>query len=397
MEITSCGGCGSNLLRSVLSLRPTALADRFMETASEAKVLKKYPLDLLRCEACDLVQLGYHVPDAELYGGDYAFFTGSSPALKQHFADYAKFIKESLMNFAANGVVEIACNDGTLLEHFKHVPHLGIDPAGPATEAAIRKGLNVTTAPFSAELARTVVQIRGQAGLVIANNVLAHVKDPHDFIEGVSILIGDTGLFVGEVQYLPDLLAGNNFDLVYHEHRYFYSLRTLMDLFRRHGMTVAWVRHQSTQGGSIRFTARKGLGRSPLAGKRIMAGERSVHSGLLDLQSRVNYLIQAIDHSIGQLSGDQLVGYGASAKSCTLLHQLRSLPESIVDVTPYKIGKYAPGTGIVIVDSVLGDKLGQVNYLNLIGNYAGATLRREAASLARGNRFLFPLPYPMVV
>lgn len=404
MEIMSCGGCGSRNLSRVLKLRSTPVADRFMETKHEAVSLPKYPLGLLKCEACTLVQLSYHVPDDELYGSDYAFFTGSSPALVKHFADYAAELKNRFQDEIRRGVIEIASNDGTLLQHFKLYRHLGIDPAGPATYAARAKGLVVYQEPFTANTARNLdPAVRG--GLVIANNVLAHVRNPHDIVEGIKTLIGDTGVFVGEFQYLPDLLLGNNFDLVYHEHRYFYSLDSLAGIFAQHGMAITRARHVPTQGGSLRITAKSAKGFQPLRheGKLVRAAEWAIPHALEGFQGRVNHLIEAIDATLDRRDPKRpLVGYGASAKSCTLLHQLRTVPESIVDVTPYKVGRFSPGLALPIVhpenphfEDVVCE--GTVDYLSLIGNYAGATLRRETSQLQLGNRFVFPLPYPVVI
>jgi SAM-dependent methyltransferase len=368
------------------------LADRFPATAGEPE--DHYPLQLAVCTSCWLVQLTEIVPDGLLYGEDYAFFTGSSPSAVEYFRQYASWVND---RFDLDGkfLVEVACNDGTLLTRFG-CRTLGVEPAGGPAASARAKGLRVVHEPFGLDVAKRIVTTHGHADLIIANNVAAHVSDLLDFFAGIWHLMAPGGAAVIEVQYLADLLAGNQFDHVYHEHRYYFTADSLSRVAARYGVVVRSVTRTPAQGGSIRVVLDRGDSDS--------APDEPVWlrqpSTFLSLQGRAEHirtrLLALLDEQV--VVGRKVAGYAASAKSATLLNFCDIGPDRldhIVDTTPHKIGRYAPGSKIPVCGP--GERPEPDVYLLLAWNYLPGVLRREAAYTAAGGRFLVPLPMPVLL
>jgi hypothetical protein len=392
MRRDSCGGCGASDLQPFLDLGDSPLADRFPATVDEPE--DRYPLQLAVCTSCWLVQLTEVVPDGLLYGEDYAFFTGSSPSAVAYFADYAAQLKQQLGLDAGKFLVEIACNDGTMLtEHDCRT--LGVEPADGPAAVARAKGLAVMHEPFGLETARRIVTDYGGVDVVVANNVTAHVSDLHDFFAGIEHLLADDGVAVIEVQYLADLLTGGQFDHVYHEHRYYFTADSLARVAARHGLFVRSVTPTPAQGGSIRVTFGRG---EPISlSEPVWLRQPST---FLSLQGRVEHirtrLLDLLDEQIA--AGRKVAGYAASAKSATLLNFCGIGPDRldhIVDTTPHKIGRYAPGSKIPVCGP--GERPEPDVYLLLAWNYLPGVLRRESAYMAAGGRFLVPLPMPVLL
>ena len=371
------------------------MADRFPETSGEPE--DRYPLGLAACTSCWLAQLTEIVPDGLLYGEDYAFFTGSSPSAVTYFIDYAAQLTRRFDLDDSKFLVEVACNDGTMLAEFE-CRTLGVEPASGPAVVARAKGLSVVNEPFGLDVARRIVANYGTADVVVANNVAAHVADLDDFFAGMAALVAPDGVAVVEVQYLADLLTGNQFDHVYHEHRYYFSAASLSAIMAKHGLRVRTVEHTPAQGGSIRVAA------TPAAsGRQWMASEppwlRQV-STYLGFQGRVDYLrarlLEMLDAEIA--AGRKIAGYAASAKSATLLNFCGLGPDRIdhiVDTTPSKIGRFAPGSKIPVVGP--GERPEPDVYICLAWNYVSGILRRERDFLDAGGHFIVPIPYPTLI
>jgi SAM-dependent methyltransferase len=384
MRRTECGGCGDNLVL-VLDLGASPLADKFPANADTAETY--YPLELMVCPSCWLVQLGEVVSSDELFGSDYAFYTSASPSLREYFAEVAALLLADLK--PDSRVVEIACNDGTLLNHFAAAGHrtYGIDPAAPA--ALARERHPVAMVPFTAQLAAEV----GQADLALAFNVAAHVADPHDFLRGVRALLADDGIAVVEFQNLADLVTGCQVDHVYHEHRYFYSAQTFSRLAAQHGLVAKSYTRTPAQGGSLRVTLvpEKPEHLPPVALHWL--SKFSTYSSLQPRADRMKDLLLAILDDCGEAT---VAGYGATAKSATLLNWCGIDTRQVAwveDVTPAKIGRFTPGTKIPI--RAPGERPDY--YLVLAWNYLGGIVRREQAYLAGGGRLIVPGPVPCVL
>ncbi len=411
--VTRCGACRADAeLLPFLDLGKTPLANRFPATSTERETW--YPLQLARCKNCGLVQQAEVVPDEEIYGDDYGFWSGGSLAQRE----YHRRSADLLMARHAGGLnshqgrrftVEVACNDGSMLRHLRDagVPCLGVDPSGPA-RAARDAGLPVLVEPFTARLARRVREEHGPAGLVVAYNALAHVADLPDVLDGVRELLADDGVAVVEVQYLPDLLTGNMYDQVYHEHRYFWSLSTFRRAAETHGLYVLDAELIELQGGGMRVTLSTGPTKGGANVQRILRTEQWLRwdSAYEGVQGRVDRARQhLLDLFYRELAlGRTVYGYTAAAKATTILNFCGIGPDVmpfVVDSTPYKQGRHVPGTRIPIVAPLAADlefpDESRTTRLLLAPNYLGRLMRDHCAYLQAGGRWLVPIPTPMVI
>ena len=419
MQRTTCGGCGSGRLEVFLDLGKTPLADRF--PASPDEVEDTWPLQVAVCTACWLAQLTEVVPDVILWA-DYGFYSGASPSKVAYHADYARWAIEEFGWQAGRLVVEIGCNDGDLLRHFAQagLPVLGVDPAEGPAEVATDRGIRMVVDRFGRGVADAIREGCGPAGLVLANHVAAHVADLDDFLGGIGALLGRDGVAVLEVQYLGDLLAGNQYDHVYHEHRFFFSVGSLSRLLSRHGLLVDRVIRIPAQGGSIRVVCRPTHpGERPPPRRPAEQALEDTLASYQAMQPRVDYLRDVLVDMLEaqQRAGRRLAGYGATAKSTTLLNWCGIGPdmlEYVEDLTPYKWGRFTPGTHIPIIappqdvrtPTTLGGRSATVitkdrpppdTYLLLAWNYLPGILQRERAFLEHGGGMLVPIPVPVLL
>lgn len=385
MKRTACGGCGNENLEVFLDLGSSPRADAFPAAPGPED---RYPLQLGVCRACWLVQLMEIVPAGDLYGAGYAFYASSSPDLVEYDKAFAGWV---LSRWPDHQVVEIACNDGCLLRHFP--AGVGVEPAAGPARAARQLGLHVVDEPFTRALAANLDTAVPGPRVVIAKNVLAHVDDLDDMVAGVALLIRHGGVAVIEVQALDDLLAYNQFDHVYHEHRFYLSPSTLRSVLHRHGLAVVVEMRTPAQGGSIRVVAmRRQTSGAPAdwtCGMDAYAGVQGradhLRRSLLDLLARE------------RAEGRNVAGYAASAKSATLLNWCgigTNMLDYIVDTTPHKIGRVTPGTHIPVVAPGGPDPH---TFLMLARNYLGGALRRESAFTLSGGRWIVPIPQPVVI
>jgi len=391
---TSCSACGHVELDTFLDLGDSPIADAY--TASGSDPSPRYPLEVAVCAKCRLVQL-LEVVDADvLFGTGYSFYSSASAPLSAYHAAYARDLRAVHPHLVRQGVVEVGCNDGDLLRHFSDVEHRGVDPSNGPTSLARARGLDVETRPFGLAAAHELRDRRGRQGIVIANHVLAHVADVADVLAGIRALLQDDGRALIEVQYLPDLLVNNAFDLVYHEHRNFFCLSSLEQAAGRHGLHVVEAKLTDRQGGSLRAT----LALRPQQNAKVDAiraseawlNNFSAYEGMQGRAERIRARLW--DLIATELSaGRTIAGYGAPAKATTLLAwcglDVDTLP-FVIDTTAAKQGRHIPGTGIPIVNP--DDAPMVETYLTLAWNY-----QRQIARNNPGHRWIVPIPAPVVL
>jgi len=406
-----CRACGSPHLSKFIDLGSTPLADKFSEKSDTPE--DKFPLRVFFCHDCGLVQMLDVVNDDVLFGNDYAFVTHASPSAIEHFKEYAKDVSirlnksHSPFNPNAGLIVDIASNDGVLLQAFKDCYFnnvLGIEPVTYIADEATKNGIETWPKFFNKQVAEEIVAAKGKAVLVTANNVVAHVDHLIDFMEGIRSLLTADGMAVLEMQYLPNLLFKNEFDNIYHEHRSFFSLTPLVTLLKKVGLEIFDVEEVDSQGGSIRvFVGCSGVITRQESVDKMLATEKEL--GLLDFetykgfQARVNQIKVTLNETLSKLKakGKHIAGYGACAKSCTLLNycDVAKYLDYIEDKTDYKIGKFAPGSRLPVIKK--NDRTPPDYYLLLIWNYLEGVLKREAEYLAKGGHFVIPIPNPTIV
>lgn len=381
---THCANC-EHELRQILDLGMSPLADKFPVTTQQPE--QYFPLRLMYCSECRLVQLGDVVPDAILWS-DYGFFSSTSPALVKYHEDVARLLAS---RYPADGLtVEIACNDGSLLKRLPGARKVGIDAAKGPVEVGTEAGLDIHYGFFGATTAQELVDKYGYADLIVAQNVVAHVANLKDFFEGLKILLDDEGVAVIEFQALEDLLLGNQFDHIYHEHRFFFSAASFWNVASAAGFDVTMIERVPMQGGSLRATLKKGGGRLRMVPDEFITDPLS----LMTMQSRAWYLRDRFNQLLTQeLHNGTVAGYAASAKSTTLLNWCGVTSDQIqfiVDTTPHKIGRFSPGTKIPIVAP--GERPDPDTYVLLVHNYL-SRIRKESFQ----GRWLVPIPQPVII
>ncbi len=359
-----CRHCNAELNLPLIDLGSAPPSNAYLNEQTIRMPEKWFPLRVLVCTECWLVQTEDYAGAEELFSADYAYFSSFSTSWLQHAQNY---VAEMISRFNLNStsfVVEIAANDGYLLQYFKskHIPCLGIEPTASTAAAARTKGIEVIEDFFGTQLAESLVSQGKQADLTAANNVLAHVPDINDFVSGFTLLLKPTGVATFEFPHLLKLVAENQFDTIYHEHFSYLSLTSVNMCFAKNGLNIFDVEELSTHGGSLRvFAQRLDSGNHPVSSriKDILTNEaaagittREFYAGFQEKADRVkddfiNFLISA------KHSGKRVVAYGAAAKGNTLINYAGIRPDLIpcvVDRNPAKQGKYLPGSRIPIVD-----------------------------------------------
>jgi SAM-dependent methyltransferase len=358
-----CRFCQHKLHHEFIDLGATPPSNSFLtkDQLNEPEVF--YPLKLYVCENCFLVQVDEYKKSAEIFNQNYAYFSSFSTSWLEHAQKYVGMITEKLELTSKAYVIEIASNDGYLLQYFKEkqIPCLGIEPSANTAKAAREKGIETLEAFFGVDLAQRLFQQGKTANLIIGNNVLAHVPDINDFVAGLKIVLKNDGVVTMEFPHLMRLVEENQFDTIYHEHFSYFSFHTVRHIFANHGLTVFDVEEIPTHGGSLRIYAGHHEDNSkPLT--KAVAGllEKETLSGILKLDYYQNIQQKAdkvkyelLEFLIEQkMRGRKVVAYGAAAKGNTLLNYCgvkRDLIEFVVDASPHKQRNFLPGSHIPVV------------------------------------------------
>ena len=405
----SCRVCDGERLTRFLSLGPMPLANAFLASPEEFAAEKKYPLDVYFCEDCGLVQLCDVISPSVLFQ-NYIYVKATSETVAAHNEQYARTVRELLDLRAEDLVVEVASNDGSLLHCFQPfgVRTLGVEPAANIADLAREASVETVTRFFDAKLADELRDEHGAARAVIANNVLAHVDDPRDFLTGCQRLLADDGVVLIEVPYLQDLVEQLEFDTIYHEHLCYFSAAALLRLFAAAELSVFRIDRIPLHGGSLRVYAAPRQRRPDHAEDvaRYIAAENG--EGLNELETyqrfarRVDDCRSRLRELLGKLhvDGRTIAGYGAPAKGTTLLNYCGVTNDVLaytVDRSSLKVGLYTPGVHVPVLPvETLLDR--QPDHLLILAwNFADEIMRQQREYQSRGGRFVLPLPEPRIV
>ena len=405
----ACRICGSKNLTKWLDLGQHALANSFPKSADEFVAEKKYPLAAYFCHDCNLSQLLDVVDKDELYR-DYVYFTSGIVSLlissglsrDNHFYKYAEDIMERFME-RNDLIVEVASNDGVVLKVFQDLGFrvLGVDPAINIAEVANRGGIETLPEYFTPEIAEIISNKHGQAKVIMANNVVAHIDDHPGLAGAVAKLLAPDGVFVFEAPYLIDMFDNLSFDTIYHEHLSFLSIRPLVKLFEKFGLEFFDIQIQPVQGKSLRgFVGHKDAHAimpsvQGLIDAEISRGLDNVDA-YLELARRVEIQKEKLLSILKDLKaqGKKIAGYGASAKGNTMLQFCGIGPEIldyVLDDLPLKQHRFTPGRHIPTVDRAYVSSHRPDYFLLLAWNYADNVLNKEKDFRDQGGKFIIPV------
>jgi SAM-dependent methyltransferase len=357
-----CRFCGARLRHSFVDLGMSPLCQTHIAPEQLNQMEPFYPLHAYVCHECFLVQLDEYVAPTEIFS-DYAYFSSYADSWVEHARRYCDAMAERFALGTSSRVVEIASNDGYLLQHFvrKGVSVLGIEPAANVAEVARQKGIPTMVRFFGQESAHAIAQETGKADLLLGNNVLAHVPKLNDFVAGMKVLLKPQGVITMEFPHLYRLMERNQFDTIYHEHFSYFSFHTVETVFAAHGLTLFDVEELETHGGSLRIFARHAeYGEWPVTPRVQELRQREIDAGFTRLETYFAFAEQVretkrsiLEFLIGaKRAQKRIVGYGAPGKGNTLLNYCGIRQDFIdytVDRSPYKQGKYTPGTRIPIL------------------------------------------------
>ena len=358
-----CRHCNNELINELINLGCSPPSNAYLENISFKDVEKKYLLRIMICKSCFLVQTEDFVKEDEMFSENYAYFSSYSKSWLDHSSNYVESIIKMLSLNKNSTVVEIAANDGYLLQFMmdRCIPCYGIEPTHSTAEVARRKGIDIVESFFSAELARGLAVKKGKADLIIANNVLAHVPNINNFVEGVSTLLKEDGVVTFEFPYILNLIKHVLFDTMYHEHYSYLSLTVVNRIFNENGLKVFKVENLSTHGGSLRVYAQQSdsdlyfqdrsvdeiLHNEKLLGVCSLEFYAGFHNKAEKIKNNfIEFLLQANNNNM------RVAAYGAAAKGNTLMNYSEvsgDLIEYVADKNTSKQGMFMPGSHIPIV------------------------------------------------
>lgn len=411
MTATLCRACGAKLDHRFCDLGLSPISNAFIKPGEEQFGEMFYPLAAYVCDHCWLVQLSDSPKSDAHFHDDYVYFSSFSESWLQHARQYVAATIERFGLDARSQVMEIASNDGYLLQYFVQagIPCLGIEPTANTAQAARQRGVPTREAFFGKGTAQQLAGEGVATDLLIGNNVLAHVPDINDFVAGMPTVLKPNGVVTLEFPHLARLIAGNQFDTIYHEHYSYLSLTALLPVFARAGLRVFDIAHLATHGGSLRlYLCHSACQKHPTqaAVGALLAAEQS--AGLTRLATYTNFADQVrstklalLDFMVGaKRAGKRIAAYGAAAKGNTLLNYCgigRDFIDFVVDRNPTKQGRLLPGTRIPVVapEAIAAH---QPDYLLILPwNLKDEIIQQNAAIRSWDGRFVIPIPHVEII
>ncbi len=402
----NCRFCNTPLNYEFLDLVNAPPSNSFLTFSQLNEPEVYYPLRVLVCDNCFLVQIDEYQKSSAIFNQDYVYFSSFSTSWLSHAKNYCEKVVERFSLGNNSRVVEIASNDGYLLQYFleRKIPVLGIEPTKNTAKVAIDKGIETVTEFFGLALAEVLVKKGLYADLLIGNNVLAHVPDINDFVVGMHHFLSPQGIITMEFPHLIQLIDNNQFDTIYHEHFSYLSLFTVQKIFLAQGLEIFDVDEISTHGGSLRIYAKHAGDTSrkisaKVAGLIQMEKSKGVdkidyYNGFTDKVEQIKFDLLAFLVT-QKKKGKKVVGYGAAAKGNTLLNYCgikKDLIHFVVDANPNKQNKFLPGSHIPVVNEEIL-KLERPDFVIIFPWNLSAEIKQQLSYITEwGGRFLIPIP-----
>ena len=410
METVTCRFCGAGLEDTVVDLGMSPLCESFLPADHLDRMEPFYPLKVWVCRKCFLVQLSQYVKVEEIFT-EYAYFSSFSTAWLKHAEDYVAMITKRLSLGKDSFVVELASNDGYLLQYFVKagIPCLGVEPAANVAKAAEEKGVKTQVSFFNEQTAKEMRAAGKMADLVLGNNVFAQVPDVNTFVGGIPTILKPKGTVTFEFPHLMQLFENNQFDTIYHEHFSYFSLIAAEAIFARHGLTIFDVEELWTHGGSLRIYARHKADESrPLTERLLALRAREEEKGYrrIETYARFEEQVRETKRKILEVlidakrRGKRVVGYGAPGKGNTLLNYCGIRTDFIdftVDRNPYKHGRFLPGTHIPIFPPARLDEAKPDYIFILPWNLKDEIMAQLSHVRSWGGKFIVPVPEATVL
>jgi SAM-dependent methyltransferase len=406
----TCRFCRARLRDTFVDLGMSPLCESYVPADALDRMEAFYPLHVWVCRECLLVQLQEYVAPEQIFS-EYAYFSSYSSAWLKHAEDYTAMIAKRLALDQSSFVVELASNDGYLLQYFvqRGIPCLGVEPAANVARAAVEKGVETLVAFFGEATARQMREAGRSADLVLGNNVLAQVPDVNDFVAGMRTILKPAGTITLEFPHLLRLIEGNQFDTIYHEHFSYFSLRAAERILEAHGLAAFDVEELWTHGGSLRLYAHHAEDRTRSARPGLEALRAREKAGGFDrLEAHLQFegRVRETKRRLLELlidakrSGKSIAGYGAPGKGNTLLNYCGIRTDFLdytVDRNPYKQGKFLPGTHVPIHPPSRIDETRPDYVLVLPWNLKDEIVAQMTHIRGWGGRFIVPIPEAAVI
>ena len=404
LKLERCRICKNKKLETILDLGEMPLANAFLDEDQLGQEEIFYPLRVVWCESCGLLQIDEIVPPEILFS-NYVYVSGTSEALRKHFKGLATEVVNDFNLNSESLVVDIGSNDGTLLKEFKNwsVQVIGVEPAINIAKIAEENGVKTVNYFFSEDTAKKIVKENVKADAVTATNVVAHTNNLDDLLKGIAHLLKDDGVFVIEVPYLVDLLDNVEFDTIYHEHLSYFAVRPLKRLFEAHDLKIIHVERVTIHGGTIRVFVSKKKSSYKINESVRQLISLEIEKGLTEIKAyrkfaeRVEKLKADLVSLLQKLKSEnkKVIGYGAAAKGNTLLnyyHIRPDLMEFIADLSPMKQNKFTPGTHIPVYSPERIYDAKPDYMLVLAWNFADEIMKQQSKFKEMGGQFIVPVP-----
>ena len=403
----NCRFCGKILTHEFIDLGNAPPSNAFLTRDQLNEPELFYPLKLYVCDFCFLVQIDEYKKSIDIFDSGYVYFSSFSSTWLAHAKQYTDMMIEKYRYNQDSRIIEIASNDGYLLQYFKEkgIPSLGIEPAEGTAVEARKKGIETIVDFFGKRLAQSLADQGKKADLLIGNNVLAHVPDLNDFISGLKIALKPTGIITMEFPHLMQLVDNCQFDTIYHEHFSYLSFMTVQSIFKKHGLELFDVEELPTHGGSLRIFAKHAedltriisenvnalLKKEMSRGINMMAYYQNFHKKADQVKyDLLNFLIEQ------RKNNKKVAAYGAAAKGNTLLNYCgvrKDLIDFVVDASPHKQGKYLPGSHITVVSEQEIKKYKPDYVLIFPWNIKEEIMAQLDYIRAWGGKFVIPIPH----